>query len=90
MLLDYDLSEKKVADHAAQEYEHHRLHGCGEGVDGHVHLHSSFDEERFFRAAADNFVAAGNALGLPESPRGILMLTESSGTNRFGELRQRD
>jgi len=58
-------------------------------IDGHVHLHPCFDEARFFRAAAANFVAAGLALGLDEPPGGILMLTESSGTNRFADLCQR-
>lgn len=58
-------------------------------VDGHVHLHPSFDAERFFTAAANNFSVAGRVLGLSPGPRGILMLTESSGTNRFAELRLR-
>jgi len=58
-------------------------------VDGHVHLHRCFDENRFFQAAADNFAAAGAALGLGHSAGGILMLTESSGTNRFADLASR-
>jgi len=58
-------------------------------IDGHVHLHPSFDEERFFTAATDNFEVACRVLGLSPGPRGILMLTESSGTNRFAELRLR-
>lgn len=58
-------------------------------IDGHVHLHPCFDEERFFGSAADNFAAAGLVLGLEDPPRGILMLTESSGANRFEDLRRR-
>ena len=58
-------------------------------IDGHVHLHPCFDEEMFFRAAADNFAAAGLALGLGDPPAGILMLTESRGANRFADLRRR-
>ncbi len=48
-----------------------------------------FDAERFFTAATDNFEVAGRVLGLSPDARGILMLTESSGTNRFAELRRR-
>jgi hypothetical protein len=55
-------------------------------VDGHVHLHPCFDEARFFAAAASNFAAEGHALGLSSPPCGILMLTESSGSNRFVDL----
>ena len=58
-------------------------------VDGHVHLHSCFDEARFFGAASQNFAAAARAMRLSESTRGILMLTESAGTNRFSDLRER-
>ena len=57
-------------------------------VDGHVHLHPSFEVERFFTAAANNFATAGRALGFSSSPCGILMLTESSGSNRFVELQR--
>ena len=57
-------------------------------VDGHVHLHACFDTEKFFRAADDNFEAAGRALGLPEAPGGILLFAESAGTHRFKELQR--
>lgn len=55
-------------------------------VDGHVHIHPVFDRRRFFDAAFANFAAAARTLGLPAGTPGVLMLTESSGTDAFGEL----
>lgn len=55
-------------------------------VDGHVHIHPCFDRRRFFDAAAANFDLAAEELGLPRGTPGILMLTETAGTDAFGEL----
>jgi hypothetical protein len=65
------------------------FHGPPFLIDGHVHLHPCFDEERFFTSAAENFASAGLVLGFEDSPCGILMLTESCGENRFADLRRR-
>jgi hypothetical protein len=58
-------------------------------IDAHVHLHECFDEAGFFRAADENFRIAGSSLELDSAPAGVLMLTESSGTDRFSDLRRR-
>ena len=58
-------------------------------VDAHVHLHPSFNETRFFRAAADNFATAARELGVERPWRAVLIFTESVGGHRFSALRRR-
>lgn len=61
-------------------------------VDAHVHLHRRFDEGRFFEAASRNFARAAESMrsagtlhdGTPW--HGVLVLTEASGADRFGDL----
>ncbi len=58
-------------------------------VDGHVHIHGFFDIAEFLENAAVNFRVAARQLGVPTSSPGCLLLTESSGVDRFAELRER-
>lgn len=58
-------------------------------VDGHVHFHPGFDEGRFFAAAARNFERAARVLDLPPDTPGVLVLTESTGTDHFSGLAAR-
>lgn len=51
-------------------------------MDGHVHIHPCFDLGAFFDSAARNF-ARGSG---PTPPLGVLLLTETFGTDRFAEL----
>jgi hypothetical protein len=57
-------------------------------VDAHVHVHQCFAWEELLDRASDNFSAAARARGWG-TPPGALMLTESSGVDRFGELATR-
>lgn len=56
-------------------------------VDAHVHLHPGFATGVFLDHAATNFRHAADRLGLPTTPTGCLMLTESAGVDRFAALR---
>ena len=58
-------------------------------VDGHVHIHDFFDIAEFLENAAVNFRVAARQLGVPTTSPGCLLLTESSGVDRFAELRER-
>lgn len=58
-------------------------------VDGHVHFHAGFDEARFFAAASRNFERAARRLGLPPDTPGVLVFTESAGTDQFSRLSAR-
>ncbi len=55
-------------------------------VDAHVHLHAVFAVEDFLDAAAANFAAASQALGLPTGAPGLLLLAESAGNDAFARL----
>ena len=55
-------------------------------VDTHVHMHSCFEQDRFFAAAADNLdLRPGNG----DRISGVLCLTETSEADWFGECRIR-
>lgn len=54
-------------------------------VDAHVHCHPSFTWNAFLSAAWNNFGVAARRLNLPKAV-GCLLLTESRGMRRFGEL----
>jgi glycosyltransferase involved in cell wall biosynthesis len=56
-------------------------------VDGHVHLHDCFEVPDFLDAAAANFAAAAERLGLPAGSAGCLLLVESRGVDYFARLR---
>jgi hypothetical protein len=58
-------------------------------VDGHVHIHPSYDLDEFLETAAQNLRHAALALGLPDTTPACLMLAESAHTDRFAELRGR-
>lgn len=51
-------------------------------MDGHVHIHSCFELGAFFDSAARNFARGAE----PTPPLGVLLLTETFGTDRFAEL----
>lgn len=55
-------------------------------IDAHVHLHRHFNLAAVFDHAAANVARAAAALRLPADSFGVLMLTESVGVDRFGEL----
>lgn len=55
-------------------------------VDGHVHIHPSYDVRQFLDAAAANFEAAAQRIGVPAGTPGVLMLTESAGVDAFAGL----
>lgn len=55
-------------------------------VDSHVHVHPRFDEARFLRAAFRNFSKAADALQLGAGWRGVMVLTEIAGADRFSQL----
>jgi hypothetical protein len=56
-------------------------------VDGHMHIHPSFDLGRFFASAERNFRAAAAAQGLAEGQwRGALLLVESGKERAFERL----
>ena len=57
-------------------------------VDGHVHLHEVFDVATFLSNAAANFREWTRRLGLPKAVHGCLLLAESSGVDRYAELRR--
>lgn len=57
-------------------------------VDAHVHVHRSFAWVELLDRASANFAAAARARGWG-TPPGALLLTESSGVDRFGELARR-
>lgn len=52
-------------------------------IDGHVHVHPSYDEETFLTSAHRNLAALGD--GFP-----ALLLTEISGTNAFAKWKSGD
>ena len=56
-------------------------------VDGHVHIHSSFNLEHLFTCAKGNFDAIEATTGEVESAR-FLLLTESTGMDVFATLQQ--
>ena len=58
-------------------------------VDGHVHLHPTFDEARFLQAAARNFAIAASELGITGPWTGVLVFTEIAGSDRFRDLHGR-
>lgn len=60
-------------------------------VDGHVHIHPSFDAGGVLDAAATNFARQVQATGLSdfEGVLGVLMLAEADSVDRYGELRAR-
>ena len=58
-------------------------------VDGHVHLHSCFDDEEFLDDAERNLTAAQRRIGLDDDAPGVLLLTESAGESAFRRLRLR-
>jgi len=55
-------------------------------VDAHVHLHTCFDPSKFLDAAGDNFSGLRRCLEVPESTPGVLLFTQSRGTDAFGGL----
>jgi len=56
-------------------------------VDGHVHIHPSYDLDEFLETAAQNLRHGAAALGLPDTTPACLMLAETAHSNRFAELR---
>jgi hypothetical protein len=54
-------------------------------IDAHVHLHDCYAPRRFLDHAADNFDRAAREHGWEPAP-GVLLLTESAGTDWFGRL----
>jgi hypothetical protein len=54
-------------------------------IDAHVHLHDCYAPQRFLDHAADNFERAARERGWEAVP-GVLLLTESAGTDWFGRL----
>lgn len=59
-------------------------------VDAHVHIHSCFDIQDFFDAAARNFSHHATMVGTEVQCKFILCLTETFGTNRFAALLKRN
>lgn len=57
-------------------------------VDAHVHIHDCFSIGKFFDAAWENIQLASQRLAKQGRPKIVLMLTEASGANWFGRLRQ--
>ena len=57
-------------------------------LDAHVHIHDCFDVSDFLDHAHDNFRHATEEYRTSERFTAALLLTESSGTNWFGKLRQ--
>lgn len=53
-------------------------------VDGHVHLQDGFGIDAVLSAAAGHFAAASATTGA--TPKGVLLLSEIAGTDRFAEL----
>jgi len=58
-------------------------------VDGHVHIHPQFDDERVLDAAASNLEAAARRLPNRSQCVGVLLLAEMQGRDWFGRTRQR-
>lgn len=58
-------------------------------VDGHVHIHPSFDAGRVLDAAATNFARHMQAMGTSDfrGVLGVLMLAEADSVDRYAELR---
>lgn len=55
-------------------------------VDGHVHLHPGFSVAEFLRRAVANLEAAAGGAEAGTSWTGVLLFTESEGTDRFTQL----
>jgi len=55
-------------------------------VDAHVHIHKCFDFESLVDAAHENFLEHGQKLEGINKKFGVLMLTESEGTDEFKKL----
>ncbi|MEX0744687.1 MAG: hypothetical protein WD118_03720 [Phycisphaeraceae bacterium] len=58
-------------------------------VDAHVHLHRRFKLSTMFDHAAANVVYTAARMHLRHDTAGVLMLTESAGVDRFGEIMRR-
>jgi hypothetical protein len=57
-------------------------------VDAHVHMHSNFKPENFFKAAFDNFRKFSENYGNPKITIGVLCLTESKNESAFQLLKK--
>jgi hypothetical protein len=69
--------------------EIHKEKGTRTYVDAHVHIHDCFDLQQFLDAAARNFAFHTAKTVSKTLHRYVLCLTESYGTDKFGELARR-
>jgi len=72
-----------MAGHASAATTHDRIRVI---VDAHVHIHDCYDVPEFLDNAYSNFRNAARSLGPEPSFAGVLMLTETSGTDYFSRL----
>lgn len=56
-------------------------------VDSHVHLHACFDRSDFLDSASANLRRVAKRLNMQSNTPGVLLFTQSQGTDVFGNLR---